>query len=195
MIVYTKVTIHSRRYVTPMVYYRQITSIWIVSIKSSTATFRRLRSLKALGSVEDVVKIARGDFPLRQAKRLAAIPEENLKDIAEPIRECGWEIDPRIQVLLSLVTLHSAKFTGYLAWKRSGRLIDLRKVSSTGKTTLAKHFASLCQPRVLIYDPLSQYEGFSDECRYTPHSDSLDEFDGVCRHLRATSKITFTVEE
>lgn len=59
--------------------------------------------------------------------------EEDLEDIAELIRECGWEMDPRIQILLSLVTIHGAKFTGYMAWKRTGRKGDLRKVSSTGE--------------------------------------------------------------
>ncbi len=63
--------------------------------------------------------------------------EEDLEDIAELIRECGWEMDPRLQILLSLVTIHGAKFTGYMAWKRTGRKGDLRKVSKTGelKTT------------------------------------------------------------
>lgn len=59
--------------------------------------------------------------------------EEDLEDIAELIRECGWEMDPRIQILLSLVTIHGAKFTGYMAWKRTGRKGDLRKVSKTGE--------------------------------------------------------------
>lgn len=65
----------------------------------------------------------------------------------------------------------------------------------TGKTTLAKYFGSLLEPRVLIYDPLSQYTGFPDECRYIPKSDSLQEFDGICRQLRAKGNITFLVEE
>jgi len=73
--------------------------------------------------------------------------------------------------------------------------VTIAGLPGTGKTTLAKHFASLCEPRVLIYDPLSQYEGFADEYRYIPRSDSLAEFDSVCRKLRATSKITFIVEE
>lgn len=73
--------------------------------------------------------------------------------------------------------------------------VTIAGLPGSGKTTLAKYFASLCEPHVLIYDPLQQYEGFPDECRYIPHSDSLDEFDAVCRKLRATSKITFIVEE
>jgi len=64
--------------------------------------------------------------------------EEDLEDIAELIRECGWEMDPRIQILLSLVTIHGAKFTGYMAWKRTGRKGDLRKVSTTGETERTK---------------------------------------------------------
>lgn len=64
--------------------------------------------------------------------------EEDLEDIAELIRECGWEMDPRIQVLLCLVTIHGAKFTGYMAWKRSGRKGDLRKASSTGEAERTK---------------------------------------------------------
>lgn len=65
----------------------------------------------------------------------------------------------------------------------------------TGKTTLAKYFASLTEPKCLIYDPLQQYEGFPEECRYIPRSDSLQEFDSICRRLRATGNITFIVEE
>ena len=65
----------------------------------------------------------------------------------------------------------------------------------TGKTVLSKYLASLCSPRVLIYDPLSQYTGFSDEERYIPKSDNLVEFDNVCRQLRAKGNIKFLVEE
>jgi len=64
--------------------------------------------------------------------------EEDLEDIAELIRECGWEMDPRIQILLSLVTIHGAKFTGYMAWKRTGRKGDLRTASKTGEVERTK---------------------------------------------------------
>ena len=73
--------------------------------------------------------------------------------------------------------------------------VTIAGLPGTGKTTLAKYFASLTEPKCLIYDPLSQYNGFSDECRYIPHSDSLQEFDGICRRLRATGNITFIIEE
>ncbi|GAG86462.1 unnamed protein product, partial [marine sediment metagenome] len=50
-------------------------------------------------------------------------------------------------------------------------------------------------PKAIIYDPLSQYDGFPDENRYIPKSDSLTEFDAVCRQLRMKGNITFIVEE
>lgn len=65
----------------------------------------------------------------------------------------------------------------------------------TGKTTLSRYFCTLLEPQLLIYDPLDQYSGFSDKCRYVPKSDSLLEFDSVCRKLRQEGNITFVVEE
>ena len=47
----------------------------------------------------------------------------------------------------------------------------------------------------MIYDPLAQYDGFPDENRYIPKSDSLSEFDGVCRTLRARGNCVFLIEE
>ena len=65
----------------------------------------------------------------------------------------------------------------------------------TGKTTLAKYLASLCEPNILIWDPMGQYEGFPSEYRYIPRYDNLQEFDMVCRKLRARGNITFFIEE
>jgi len=73
--------------------------------------------------------------------------------------------------------------------------ITVAGLPGTGKTTLGKYLASLCMPRVLIYDPLAQYDGFPDENRYIPKSDSLSEFDAVCRQLRMRGNVTFIVEE
>lgn len=73
--------------------------------------------------------------------------------------------------------------------------VTLAGLPGTGKTTLTKYLASLCMPRVLIYDPLAQYDGFPDENRYLPKSDSLSEFDMVCKQLRMRGNITFVVEE
>ncbi len=78
---------------------------------------------------------------------------------------------------------------------RSTDRITLAGLPGTGKTTLSKYLAALVEPHCLIYDPLSQYDGFPDECRYIPKSDSYTEFDAVCRRLRARGNITFLIEE
>lgn len=53
--------------------------------------------------------------------------EEELEGIASLIAECGWEADPRLQILLGIVTMHGAKFAAYTIWRRRGRKGDLRK--------------------------------------------------------------------
>ena len=68
-------------------------------------------------------------------------------------------------------------------------------VPGTGKTTLAKYLCTLYEPDLLIYDPLAQYTGFPKECLYIPKSDSLTEFDSVCRQLCARSNLVFVIEE
>lgn len=78
---------------------------------------------------------------------------------------------------------------------RSTDRVTIAGLPGTGKTVLSKYLASLCEPNLLVYDPLAQYDGFSDECRYIPKSDNLAEFDAVCRQLRARGNITFFVEE
>jgi len=78
---------------------------------------------------------------------------------------------------------------------RSTERVTVAGLPGTGKTTLSKYLASLCMPRVLIYDPLAQFDSFPDENRYIPKSDSLTEFDAVCRSLRARGNVTFVIEE
>jgi len=53
--------------------------------------------------------------------------EEDISDICEIIKQCGWEATPKSQVLLVLLGIHAAKFAGYMAWKRAGRPGDLKK--------------------------------------------------------------------
>jgi len=66
----------------------------------------------------------------------------------------------------------------------------------SGKTTLTRFLADLNEKSgLLLYDPLDQYRGFPDECRYIPKSDSLAEFESVCRQLCARSNVVFIVEE
>jgi hypothetical protein len=55
--------------------------------------------------------------------------EEDLTDICDLIAQCGFEADPKIQVLISLVGLHGAKFAGYMAWRRGTKKDDLRKIN------------------------------------------------------------------
>lgn len=73
--------------------------------------------------------------------------------------------------------------------------ITISGLPGTGKTTLAKYLSSLYEPAVLVYDPLAQYSGSPDSCRYIPKSDSLTEFDAVCKRLCAVSDMVFVVEE
>jgi len=62
--------------------------------------------------------------------------EEDLEDIATLIAECGIEADPRLQVVIALLGLHAAKFTAYVAWRRTGRKGDIRsREAETGTIT------------------------------------------------------------
>ena len=65
----------------------------------------------------------------------------------------------------------------------------------TGKTTLAKYLASLCEPRLLIYDPLGQYDTFDDKYRFVPPVDNRATFESVCRKVIAQGNMTFVIEE
>ena len=58
--------------------------------------------------------------------------EEELDAIAELITECGWEMDPRIQIILALGTLHGVKFMAMRIWQAQGRPGDLRRKKETG---------------------------------------------------------------
>lgn len=57
--------------------------------------------------------------------------DEELDAIASLITECGWEMDPRFQVILSIGTLHAGKFMAMKIWERAGRPGDLKR--STGE--------------------------------------------------------------
>ena len=53
--------------------------------------------------------------------------EEELQDFCDLIAQCGIELDPRLQVLLGLTTLHAAKFVGYTMWKKTGKKGSLKE--------------------------------------------------------------------
>lgn len=65
-----------------------------------------------------------------------------------------------------------------------------------GKSVLAKYLATIYEKRgLMIYDPLDQYKGFPDECRYVPRSDDLSEFEAICAKVKAQGNMVFLVEE
>jgi len=53
--------------------------------------------------------------------------EEDLQEITDLFQQCGIMLSPQIQVVIAMATIHGAKFTAYLAWKKRGRPNDLRK--------------------------------------------------------------------
>lgn len=53
--------------------------------------------------------------------------EEDLEELTKLIQECGVMLAPQIQIVIAILSLHGAKFTGYMAWKKSGKKGDLRK--------------------------------------------------------------------
>ena len=59
--------------------------------------------------------------------------EDEADAISTLISECGWEMDPRFQIVLSIGTLHAGKFMAMKIWEKTGRPGDLKKVSTTGE--------------------------------------------------------------
>ena len=81
-----------------------------------------------------------------------------------------------------------------IEWDSTDR-ITLCGLPGTGKTVLADYLAHICEPNLLIYDPLAQYKGFPEECIYIPKSDSMAEFEEVCGRLCTRSNFVFLIEE
>lgn len=77
--------------------------------------------------------------------------------------------------------------------------ITIAGLPGTGKTTFAKYLADLFKSTagtsILIYDPLDQYRTFADEERYIPESDSLAEFESVCKRLSSVRNTVFIIDE
>jgi len=53
--------------------------------------------------------------------------EEDLEEIAQLVRECGFEASPFILLMTAMAGIHGAKLAGFMAWKKAGRPGDLRK--------------------------------------------------------------------
>ena len=81
-----------------------------------------------------------------------------------------------------------------IEWDSTDRL-TICGLPGTGKTVLADYLAHICEPNLLIYDPLAQYKGFPEECIYIPKSDSMAEFEEVCGQLCNRSNFVFLIEE
>jgi len=73
--------------------------------------------------------------------------------------------------------------------------ITIAGIPDQGKTVLAKYLASLCEPDLMIYDPMDQYTKFPDECRYIPRSNDLSEFEAMCKTIYHRGNLTFFIEE
>jgi DNA helicase HerA-like ATPase len=69
--------------------------------------------------------------------------------------------------------------------------ITIGGIRGYGKTTLAKMLLRKF-PRVLVYDPLDQYQGFN---RYVPQSDTPEEFAYVANWVWREQNIMFAIEE
>lgn len=78
---------------------------------------------------------------------------------------------------------------------KSTDLTTIAGLRGTGKTTLSNYLAKLCGDNILIYDPMNQYQSFKPEHRYIPKSDSMSEFDAVCRRVIARGNMVFFIEE
>ena len=53
--------------------------------------------------------------------------EEELAEITALIQELGIMLTPQIQIVIALLTIHGAHFTGWQIWKRTGKKGDLKK--------------------------------------------------------------------
>ena len=78
---------------------------------------------------------------------------------------------------------------------KSDDRICVAGLPGTGKTYLMRYFASLCEPDILIIDPLNQYTMFPDECRYIPRRESANELEEIAKQLCARSNTTLICEE
>lgn len=78
---------------------------------------------------------------------------------------------------------------------KSSDRICVAGLTGMGKTTLTKYLGHLAEPNILIMDPLRQYDGFPDKCRYFPPSFSPAEMEAKAKWMCSISNMTLLVEE
>jgi hypothetical protein len=78
---------------------------------------------------------------------------------------------------------------------KSSDRICVAGLTGTGKTTLTRYLASLAAPRILIIDPLRQYNEFPDNQRYIPDSFSPLVMESKARWMCSVANMTLIVEE
>ncbi len=79
---------------------------------------------------------------------------------------------------------------------RTDEITVIAGMRGTGKTEFLKKLTSSLAIPYTVYDVLNQYKGSCIESnRYVPKEDSLDEFDGICRHIWNKGNHLLIVEE
>lgn len=52
--------------------------------------------------------------------------QDEIDAFANLLRNCSFEMDPNVQVLVMIIGLHAAKGGGYLVWRRQGKPDNMR---------------------------------------------------------------------
>lgn len=85
-----------------------------------------------------------------------------------------------------------------LSLKISDRII-VAGLPESGKTTLARYFASFCAPHLFIIDPIGQYSQFDDVlekgARFVPERHDMADFENICRQLCMVTNKMLLLEE
>jgi energy-coupling factor transporter ATP-binding protein EcfA2 len=78
---------------------------------------------------------------------------------------------------------------------KSSDRICVAGLTGMGKTTLTRYLASLAAPNILVMDPLHQYDGLPEKCRYFPARFTPAEMEVKAKWMCSVSNMTLLVEE